>query len=58
MKLRKNIMIGRSMWETLKVLAHQEESSVSELIREAIRDLLAKRAQNPVKYDPVTDRFS
>lgn len=58
MKLRKNIMIGENAWRELKVLSKQEETSVSELIREAVRDLFAKRAQNPVKYDPVTDRFS
>lgn len=50
---RRNIVVGNTMWNKLKELAKSEERSVSDLIREAVADLLRKRSS----YDAVKDRY-
>lgn len=55
---RRSIVMGPKTWEQLKLWAAKEERSISDLIREAVADLLRKKdvkLRAGLQYDPVTD---
>ena len=55
---RRQIVLGDIFWERLQRMKREEQRSISELIREALLDLFAKRnQQNATVYDPVSDSF-
>jgi len=55
---RRNIVIKDTMWEKLRALGKTEGRSLSDLIREAIVDLLDKRVKpDKIEYDPESDRL-
>lgn len=55
---RRSIVVKERTWQRLKKLGEEEERSVSELIREAIRDLFAKKGKpKSSRYNPVTDTY-
>jgi predicted CopG family antitoxin len=57
---RRNIVMGPKTWEKLRALGKEEERSISDLIREAVLELLKRRASGisaGEQYDPITDNF-
>jgi len=52
----RSIVFADEMWENLRSLSKRENRSMSDLLREAINDLFAKRRTGT--YDPVTDRLT
>ena len=54
-KVVRSVAVGDQIWERLRELANKEDRSMSDLIREAINDLLEKRQGR--NYDPVMDRM-
>ena len=56
---RRNVVIGPKTWNQVKSLAKKEERSISDLIREALLELLKKRATTKpaTDYNPITDSY-
>ena len=52
----RSVVVKDKMWEELRTLSTKESRSMSDLLREALNDLFAKRRLGD--YDPVTDRFT
>ena len=56
---RRSIIIGDQMWDKIGKLARKEDRSRSELVREALIDLMARRERKPSgNYDPVNDQIT
>ncbi len=52
----RSIVVGSKLWGRLKSLGVDEERSMSDLVREALRDFLRKKEVETVgTYDPVSD---
>jgi Arc/MetJ-type ribon-helix-helix transcriptional regulator len=51
----RSVVIKDQMWDTLRSLSAGENRSMSDLLREALNDLFAKRQGR--NYDPVADRM-
>ena len=54
-KVVRSVAVGDQIWERLRELANKEDRSMSDLIRESLNDLFAKRQGR--NYDPVADRM-
>jgi hypothetical protein len=57
---RRSIVVGDKTWEALRAQAKEEERSMGDLIREAILELLDRRAHGVARgpqYDPIGDSF-
>ncbi len=57
---RRNVVIGPKTWNKLKSLARKEERSMSDILREALSELLKKRAiqkSSTEEYNPITDNY-
>ncbi len=55
----RSLSVGDRIWNQLRALAKKEESSMSELAREAFTDLFKKRnaGMGVGKYNPATDTY-
>ncbi len=57
-KKRRNVMFGDKMYDKLRRIGHDEDRSISELLREAVSDWLNKKGHPLSKgYDPVDDKM-
>ena len=52
---RRAVIVKDGLWHRLRIISTNEDRSMSDLIREAINDLFAKRQGR--NYDPVADRM-
>lgn len=53
---RRSIVVKDVLWDKLKAVSEREGRSLSELVREALIDLLTKKSE--IKhYDPIKDTY-